>query len=50
MYFKVFRAQSWDKKTDQDKTGVFRGALVFIDQIPQGGSKPPPYRYEITTR
>ncbi len=29
MYFKIFRTQSWGKKTGQDKTGVFRGALQF---------------------
>ncbi len=33
MYFKVFRAQSWGKKTGQDKTGVFRGTLQFVEQL-----------------
>ncbi len=30
MYFKIFRTQSWGKKTGQDKTGFFRGALQFV--------------------
>ncbi len=30
MYFKVFRVQSRGKKTAQDKTGVFRGALMYL--------------------
>ncbi len=41
MYFKVFRAQSWGKKTIQDKTGVFRGALQFVEQFTSIGHSEP---------
>ncbi len=33
MYFKVFGARSWNKKTGQNKTGVFRGALILLNKL-----------------